>query len=180
MIVEILARRYAKAFVNTLASPAEFSAAMADLKRVDSLIAEHKDLRDALFHPSLPNQKKSDVLRSVLSLLKISAKAESFCLAVVQRGRIIIIREIVAAVEKEWERRRRIVEVEIRSAIPLKSAQRERLEAELARITSSMLKPIYKLDSSVMAGVVARIGTTYYDGSLKGQLERIRQTLTES
>lgn len=177
MSVEILATRYAKAFLNTLKTADEYTVAIVELKRIDSLIGSNKELRDALFLPSLPTNKKADIFRAIFKIAKPSERVERFCIAIIERGRVIVYGEIVKAVEREWERRQKIVEVEIRSAVLIRSTQRQKLEAELARITGSKLKPVYKLDDSIVAGVVARIGTTYYDGSLKGQLHRIRHTL---
>lgn len=177
MNVEILARRYAKAFLNTLAGPADVASALSELKRMDALITGHKELREALFHPTFPTSRKTELLRAVLNLLKPSERVTNFCLAIVERGRVVMFSEIVKAVEREWERRQKVIEVEIRSAVPLKSVQRQRLEAELARLTGSKLKPIYKLDDSIVAGIVTRIGTKFYDGSLKGQLARLREHL---
>ncbi|MBI2838493.1 MAG: ATP synthase F1 subunit delta [Acidobacteria bacterium] len=179
MNIEILARRYAKALLSSLASPSEYAPALSDLKKVDALIASNKELRDALFHPTFPKTKKADILSAILAILKPVQKVDRFCMAVVERGRIIMFSEMVKAVEREWDRRQKIVEVEISTAVPLKSTQRQRLEAELSRITGSKLKPIYKLDSAILGGIVTRIGTTCYDGSLKGQLQRIRQQLAE-
>ncbi len=180
MIAEVLARRYAKALLNSLPGPGDYASSLSELKKLDILINTNKPLRDALFHPTLPKTKKADIFRAIFEKLMPSPKVGAFCLTIIDHGRIIMFSEIVKAVEREWERRQRIIEVEIRSAVPLKSTQRARLEAELSRITAAKLKPIYKLDDSLVAGVVTRIGTTFYDGSLKSQLRLMRESLLNS
>lgn len=176
MIAEIVARRYAKAFLNSTAVP-DYPTAFAELQKLDSLIASNKPLRDALFHPTLSKSKKADILKAIFDVAKPAQKVAAFCRTIVEHGRIIMFSVIVKEIEREWERRQRIIEVEIRSAVPLKSAQRARLESELSRLAGGTLKPIYKLDDHVVAGVVTRIGTTFYDGSLRSQLRRIRESL---
>jgi len=176
MIAEIVARRYAKAFLNSVAA-SEYPTVFVELQKLDALIASNKQLRDALFHPTLSKLKKAGILTAVFDVAKPAAKVAAFCRAIVEHGRIIMYPVIVKEIEREWERRQRIIEVEIRSAVPLKSAQRARLESELSRLAGGTLKPVYKLDDRVVAGVVTRIGTTFYDGSLQSQLRRIRESL---
>jgi len=94
------------------------------------------------------------------------------------RGRIGQLSEIREAFETLLDQRLGFMRAEVTSAQTLDASQRERLEAQLTRISGKSIRPFYAVDAALVGGVIARIGSTVYDGSVRGQLESLRRKLT--
>ena len=95
-------------------------------------------------------------------------------------NRIALLPEIAAQVENELNRRGGRIDAEILSARDLAPEQSSALVAELGRLTGMTVVPRYVTDPSLIGGVCVRVGSTIYDGSVRGQLQRMRQQLVES
>ena len=80
--------------------------------------------------------------------------------------------------EKELDARMGFAEAQISSARELGDAEKRNLEAQIARVTGMKVRAQYGLDQSLLGGAVVRIGSTIYDGSVKGQLERIKEAIS--
>jgi F-type H+-transporting ATPase subunit delta len=98
----------------------------------------------------------------------------------IDQDRIDLLPEIASQLEIELNRRGGRIDAEIVSARELGPEQRSSLLAEIARLTGKIILPRYVTDRSLIGGVTVRVGSTIYDGSVRGQLQRIRQQLIES
>jgi F-type H+-transporting ATPase subunit delta len=84
---------------------------------------------------------------------------------------------MVAEFAKELNQRLGFAEADVITARELAANERAALEADLSRVTGMRIRARYEQDRSILGGAIARVGSTVYDGSVKGQLERIRQQL---
>ena len=103
----------------------------------------------------------------------------NFIVVLMDHGRIALLGEIVAQVGQELNTRAGRVDAEIVSSRELAAPQRQALEAEIARLTGKQVLPRYTTDAGLIGGVTVRVGSTIYDGSVRGQLQRMRQQLVE-
>ena len=85
---------------------------------------------------------------------------------------------IVEQFEKELDRRMGLADAQISSARELGDAEKHTLEVEIAKLTGKRVRAQYGLDPSLLGGAVVRIGSTIYDGSVKGQLEKIKEAIS--
>ena len=76
--------------------------------------------------------------------------------------------------------RRNIVEAEVTTAVALPAEQVSALAGRLRDVTGKDVRLQARVDSTIIGGVVTRIGSTVYDGSVTGQLTRMRQKLVEN
>jgi F-type H+-transporting ATPase subunit delta len=95
----------------------------------------------------------------------------------IDKGRIRFLGEVVARFAEELNRRLGFADAEITTARVLRSDEMRALETELAQVTGKRIRARYQQDQGILGGAIARVGSTVYDGSVKGQLERIRQQL---
>jgi F-type H+-transporting ATPase subunit delta len=98
----------------------------------------------------------------------------------IDKRRIKFLADIVAQFAKELNERLGFAEADITTARELTANERGELERDLAKVTGKNIRARYSEDKALLGGAVARVGSTVYDGSVKGQFEKIRAQLTSS
>jgi F-type H+-transporting ATPase subunit delta len=176
-MLSAVATRYAKALVEVVTAPGsgiDPQTAMDQLRQVAAMIAASDELRHALLSPAVPPSRKRAVLAH---LVQVHVKVRNFLYVVVDHRRVHEIPSIVEAFEVLLDEYLGFVRADVSSAKPLTGAQQSSLEAQLTRMAGKKAKVKFQTDPALVAGVVARIGSKVYDGSVRGQLERLRATL---
>jgi F-type H+-transporting ATPase subunit delta len=151
--------------------------AVKQLRDVDALMQESADLRGALTTPAIQNSRKRAVLATLLQRLGVSPFVRNFTYVLVDHRRIGIIGEIREAFEQEVDERLGFARAEVISAAALEAGVSASLEAELARLTGKRMRLRFQIDPDLIGGVVARIGSTVYDGSVRGELRVLGKKL---
>jgi F-type H+-transporting ATPase subunit delta len=170
-----VANRYARALVDVITasgSPVAPEEAVAQVRAVAEMIAGSTELRMALLTPAIQNSRKREVIARLLDRMSVSS-------LIIDHRRIGIMSEISEAFEMLMDERLGFVRAEVRSASALDERRSASLESELSRLTGKRMRLRFAVDSSLLGGAVARIGSTVYDGSIRGQLQQLRRELTE-
>ena len=139
---------------------------------------ESRELREFLLDPSFAVEQKVGLLDKMNAKLQMAQPVRNFVAVLIRNGRIAGLDEVVAEFGREVNRRLGIQEAKVTSARPLDGDERQGLEAEIARLTGSRVEAQYAVDKSLIGGVVVQAGSTVYDGSVRGRLDRLRQELT--
>jgi F-type H+-transporting ATPase subunit delta len=169
---------YARAFADAvLDMHADAARTLAEAQQVAGLVQQNKGLREVWENPSIPADQKRAVLDGIVQRTGISRPVRNFVAVLIDKGRIRLIGEIVAQFAQEMNQRLGLADAEVITARELGESERANLEADLARVTGKRIRARYEQDRSILGGAIARVGSTVYDGSVKGQLERIRQQL---
>ena len=142
------------------------------------LVAGSKELRAVWETPSITAEQKRAVLDAIVARQEISRTVRNFVAVLIDHRRINFLGPIVKQFEQELNQRMGFTEAEITSARELNQADRGNLESQMQKLTGKKVRARYSLDESILGGAVVKIGSTIYDGSVKGQLERIRQALS--
>src|SRR5579871_2478346 len=177
-----LASRYARALVDIVLEPGSAlkpEDAITQLRAAEQMVAESNELKIALLTPAIPNSRKRAVMGRLLDEIGASSLIRNFLYVIIGRRRSAILSEIREAFELVLDERLGFARVEISSAASLDDNRRAGLESELSQLTGKRLRLRFAVDPDLLGGVAARIGSTLYDGSLRGQLERLRRQLTE-
>jgi len=103
----------------------------------------------------------------------------NFVAVLIDHQRIGFFTQIVREVEKELNQRMGIAEAEISSARELSESEKRELETQVSRLTGKRVRASYTRDTSLLGGAVVRVGSTIYDGSVLGQLQRIREQIAD-
>jgi F-type H+-transporting ATPase subunit delta len=172
---------YARAFTDVvMGNRLDAVRTLSEAQQIATLARQNKELREVWDNPSIPAEQKRAVLDAIVQRVQISRPVRNFFAVLIDKGRTRFLGEIVEQFAHDLNQRLGIAEAEITTARDLSAAQRAELEVDLARITGKKIRARYEQDPSVLGGAIARVGSTVYDGSVKGQLERIRQQLVSS
>ena len=175
------ASRYARALADVvLAEKLNIEQTEQQLHDFDATLAGSKDLRELFENPSVPLEAKLNVVDAIASKLQCSKAVRNFIAALLQHDRMVVYSEIFSEYRDAINARLNIGEAEITSTRELGSGERAELEARVAGLTGKKIRAVYKQDPSLLGGVVLRIGTVIYDGSVRGRLDRLREQLAES
>ena len=176
-----VANTYARAFADVvIANGLDPAKTVAETQQLATLVRDSKPLREIWENPSIPAEQKRGVLDGIVQRLGLSKMVRNFFAVLIDKGRTRFIADIVQQFSRELNQRLGIAEAEITTARELSAAERGELEADLGRVTGKRIRARYTQDRGVLGGAIARVGSTVYDGTVKGQLERIRQVLVST
>jgi F-type H+-transporting ATPase subunit delta len=173
-----VAGTYARAFVDVVADKRlDITHALQELRAVSALMKENDELRRVWENPSIPGEQKRRVLDALAAREGFSQTVRNFVAVVIDHHRIPFFEQIVAEVEKEMDVRMGVAEAQISSARELSEGEKRELEGQVARLTGKRVRATYSRDTSLLGGAVVRVGSTIYDGSVLGQLQRMREQI---
>lgn len=169
-------RGYADALFAVAEAEGELDTVEAQLYAFARMLEQEARFREALVDPALPTENKRDLIRDAIGD-RVNPIALNLLTFLVEQGRAheagLIIDKLAQVVA---ERRQRVL-AEVRSAVPLDQAQRERLQEALSEATGRQIELRVVVDPTVIGGVVARVGDEIFDGSVRTRLEEAKQHL---
>jgi len=174
-VTKIYARALADAVLDGKLDPAQ---ALREAQAMAQLVASSKDLREVWETPSIPAEQKRKVLDAIVAREKVSRTVRNFLAVLIDHRRTHFLGPIVKELELELDQRMGFAEAEISSARELSDPEKHSLESQVQKLTGKKVRAHYLRDTSLLGGATVRVGSTIYDGSVKGRLERIRQALS--
>jgi len=174
--------RYARALADVIADAnLDASLAVAQLRSLVAAFQESRELREVWESPAILAEQKRKVLDALAVRVGVTDRPlRNFVAVLIDQDRIALLPEIATQLETELNSRGGRIDAEIISARQLAPDQQATLLSEISRLTGKCVLPRYVTDPSLIGGVTVRVGSTIYDGSVRGQLQRIRQQLVES
>jgi F-type H+-transporting ATPase subunit delta len=175
------AARYARAFADVVLDT-KLDSADVERQLTDfvATFAASKDLREVLLNPSIPSAKRVSILDVVNSRIGCGPKVRNFLAVLISHERLAAISEIIEEFRLEMNRRLSISDAEVVTARPLQDQERAKLEREVAELAGTRVNATFRQDKSLIGGAMVRIGSTIYDGSVRGRLERLKERLVAS
>ena len=169
---------YARALADVVVS-AKLDSAALDRQLSDFLATWESSapLREIFDDPSISVEQKVAILDKMNAKLGMFRELRNFIAILIKNNRIAHVSEVAEAYRAELQERAGIRQAEIVTARPLSDAEKNELLAGVGKLAGAKIQPSFKLDKSILGGAVVRIGSTVYDGSVKGRLERLRETL---
>ncbi len=171
--------RYADAFADVV-TDARLDTAAIDRQFSDFLSTWEgsAELRAFFVNPAIPAPQKIAVLDNLNARLGMQKELRNLLAVLISNDRIGHVAEVAAAYRSILQAQLGIRPAEIVTARQLSAGERSTLVAELARLAGAKIDPSFKLDASILGGAVVRIGSTVYDGSVRGRLDRLKEVLT--
>lgn len=178
-----VASRYARALLDVLSGPdagVSGDDALAGLTAFHALQESSAELRNVLQSPAVaPNRKRAAVSR-LADRLGLARVVRNFLFVLIGHRRTALLKDVLEALRAQMDERVGIARASIASARPLDEPSRGDVEAALSRATGKKVVGQYAVDGSLIGGVLARVGSRVYDGSVRGQLQAMRGRLVRS
>lgn len=174
-----VAGSYARAFADVIVGGQhDANRALQELHTIGALLAASSELRRVWENPGIPAEQKRKVLDSIVARQGISRPVRNFAAVLIDHRRITFFERIVAQFEQEINQRLGFAEAQITSARELSDAEKRELETRVQRLTGKKVRARYARDESLLGGAVVQVGSTIYDGSVRGQLEKIKEAIS--
>jgi F-type H+-transporting ATPase subunit delta len=175
--------RYANALADVVIAPGSSVSpadAVAQLRGFYASAASAPQLETVLASPAVPRTRKRTVIRKIAEALGLRQIVTNFLLVLSDHGRWSALAEVIDALEAVIDRHLGFEHAEVRSAFQLTDNEREQLSRELARVAGRKIRLHVAVDPELIGGVTAHVGSTVYDGSVRGNLAKMRRSLTQN
>lgn len=179
MSLRTSATRYARALFEVAVKEADVDQVGRDLDRLAATVDGHDDLRRVLTGAAVPRAVRMGVARAVAERLQLSAPLARLVDLLADRGRLELLPAMATVYGERLLQHRNIVPATVTSATPLSAERLAALTDRLSKATGKQMQITADVDPALIGGLVARIGSTVYDGSLQTQLKKLHQQLVE-
>ena len=175
----VFVARYASAFLQVVTS-AKLDTAAIDRQLADFLATwdASAELREFFVNPVLPAVEKVKFLDKLNLKLGMHKELRNLLAVLIDNDRIGQVREVAEAYRRQLQEQLGIRQAEIVTARELSEKERGALVAEIVKLAGARVEASFKLDPSILGGTVVRIGSTVYDGSVRGRLDRLKEVLS--
>jgi len=177
MNTETIARRYSAALADVVLGSGETDTVKAELASWGELFSQSTDLQTVFSNPAITYLNKEKVLEGLIAKIKPSKTTANFLKVLLQIGRLADLGEINERFVAVLEERGGRITAEVTSARELPAGERSEFESNLKKLTGKQVKVNYAINKDIIGGVVTRIGSTVYDGSVKTKLENLKEQL---
>ena len=179
MISQAIVTRYASALADVITGPKGMDAAQASqqLRAFEALLAGSAVLRNVLASPAVAPARKRAVVRDLANRLGAAPTVRNFLLVLSDHRRLTALAQVVDSFEIQLDERLGFVRAELRTARELDERQKTALEEGLSRFTGKKVRARFVVEADLIGGVVAHLGSTLYDGSIRGQLNSLARRL---
>jgi F-type H+-transporting ATPase subunit delta len=174
------ALRYARALLEVgIKEQADLEGLERDLAAFAGLLSDHPTLAKVLLNPAVPVPRKRGAVVELTTRMQPAPMVGKLLVLLAERDRLVLLPDLLASYRDRLLAHRNVVRAELTTATPLDSARAAAIEQQLARATGRTITLQTRTDPAIIGGVVARIGSTVYDGSVTRQLARMKERLTE-
>jgi F-type H+-transporting ATPase subunit delta len=165
------------ALADVVVSRGEAREVREELTAWDELMRSNAQLLEVFRHPTIPHEQKRGVLEDLIGRARPRPTTANFLRVLLENHRLSELNEVSTQFGQELDRRSGVVTAQVTTARPLPSDAQEALRARLGQLTGSSVRLQFEVDEELIGGVVTRIGSTLYDGSVRGQLQQIKQRM---
>ena len=176
--MSVAANRYARALMDVL-YPDKAEAGLRQLQDFLSLLNDQQAARRFLENPTMAGDRRKRMLKEIFDALSLDRRVANFIGILADRDRLPILEEIIQAYQKLLDERQGILRARVTAAYSLDASEQQKLAARLEQATGKQIRMEVAVDPSLIGGMVAQVGTTIYDGSVRQQLQAFKSRLVE-
>jgi F-type H+-transporting ATPase subunit delta len=174
-----VASTYARAFADVVFDEKlDAAGAIRGLRQIVALVAQSDELRRVWENPAVPADQKRKVLDVIADRDDIDRMVRNLVAVLIDHRRVQFLEAIANQLEKEIDARLGFAEAEITSIRDLNDSEKSSLETQIGKLTGKKVRAHFAQDAALLGGVVVRVGSTIYDGSVKGRLEKIKEAIS--
>jgi len=179
MSVTTIARRYGEALADAAIARNQVNEVETDMRALAEIMKSNRELHDLFASPIVSQRDKGKVLDAIISRGRPAQMTANLLRAMLNNYRLHYLSEVYAQFHRIINERRGIVVAEVTTAQPIQPSEQALLSRRLEEMTGKQVQFQFKTDSSLIGGVVTRIGSVVYDGSVRTQLQEIKQQLKQ-
>lgn len=173
MSLQTIARRYATALADVAIERREEREVQNELDKWAELIEAHPQLKEVFANPTIIYDHKRKVLEDLIARTRVRETTASFLRVLLRNARLSQLREVAARYGQVLDERGGVVAAHVTTARPIPEELKNSLHETLATATGRKVRLSFATDEAIIGGLVARIGSTIFDGSVQSQLERL-------
>ena len=179
-MISNISKRYAHAFFEIAEKDKNLERYYTELNKFSSIIAQNKALGDFLFNPIFEQENKKKVLEKIIGKLQFSGMTVNFLKLLVDKKRIDSLSDIVACYRQLMDEALKKVRINLKTAFPLSRKLQDYIGSKMEKITGRKVEITVETNPDLLGGIVIGVGDTLYDGSVKNQLNNMRNLLGEA
>jgi F-type H+-transporting ATPase subunit delta len=172
-----IANRYARALADVIVERRETAEVVKELIDFERMMSEHPQLRDVFASPVIGAEPKRAVLGELLTRIDLRQATANFLRLLLNNSRLHDLDQMLNALSRELDTRLNIVSAEVTTAREIGQQEKAALQSQLKAATGKDVRLQFRTDPAIIGGVVTRIGSLVYDGSIKNQLAQMKRRL---
>jgi F-type H+-transporting ATPase subunit delta len=173
------AARYARALFDVALKESDPIQIERDLASFADLMSSNAELHGALTNPAVPVSAKRQIADVLAGRLNAARPTHKLLILLAERGRLAIVPDLLAVYRERLMEHQQVVSAEVTTAAPLAPDRVTQIQQKLAALTGRTVDMRTNVDPAIIGGVVTRIGSTVYDGSIATQLAKLKERLIE-
>lgn len=177
MSVTTIANRYARALADVITERGEMNEVVAELNGFAGMMTGYEQLRAVFASPVISTERKRNVLNELLAKMQLRQTTNNFLRLLLDNSRLHNLDQMLRALARELDARTNIVSAEITTARAISQQEETMLADKLRTATGKQVRLQFRTDPAIIGGVVTRIGSLVYDGSIKSQLAQMKKRL---
>ena len=179
-MISNISKRYARAFFEIATEEKQLERYYNEINQFTSIIAQNKALGEFLANPVFEQESKKGVVENIIGKLQLSGMTVNFLKLLVDKRRIDVLPDIVFFYRQLMDESLKKVRVNLKTAFPLSSEMKAYITSRLEKVTGRKVEVSVEKDPGLLGGIVIGVGDTLYDGSIKNQLNNMRNLFGEA
>ncbi|HEY6400348.1 MAG TPA: ATP synthase F1 subunit delta [Blastocatellia bacterium] len=172
-----IANRYARALADVIVERNETNEVTKELSDFERMMSGHPQLREVFASPVIAAERKRAVLGELLARAGLRQTTSNFLRLLLDNARLHNLNQMLDALARELDARMNIVSAEVTTAREIGQQEKAALQNQLKAATGKEVRLQFRTDPAIIGGVVTRIGSLVYDGSIKNQLAQMKREL---
>lgn len=177
MSVQTVARRYATALADVVIARGEAQEVQRELTVWEEMMRSNEQLTEVFRNPTIPYEQKRKVLNALIARARVRPTTANFLQVLLQNQRLADLSEVNKRFAQVLDERSGVVSAQVTTARPVPQSAQENLLTKLTALTGKNVRLSFTTDEELIGGIVTRIGSTIYDGSVRNQLQQVKERL---
>jgi F-type H+-transporting ATPase subunit delta len=175
--LQTVARRYAAALADVVIERKEEREVRQEIEQWASMIEANPELKEVFANPTVAYEQKQKVLEELIARTRVRPTTASFLRVLLRNQRLAQLEDIAERFGHVLDERGGVVSANVTTARPLPENMKNTVREALAAATGRTVRVSFTTDETIIGGLVARIGSTIYDGSVQNRLDRLSEEL---
>jgi len=172
-----MARRYAAALADVVIAQGEAREVQDELNAWGQMLEDNSALLEVFRNPTIPYEQKRNVLNTLNARMRVRPTTANFLQVLLQNHRLSELKEINQRFALQLDERSGVVSAQVTTARVVPEETKENLRTQIGTLTGKKVRLQFAVDEELIGGIVTRIGSTVYDGSVRTQLQQIKQQM---